>query len=208
MAMMSYSAKYSIECNIVALIYINRMTSKNGLPLTMRNWRGLFVGAIILAQKVWDDRPIKTSSFITLLPNVPKEDLIAIEMKVFQALDYITTVKSSLYARYYFELRELFIQIVGNDTRFIWNIPSLTLHEGKKLELRSSRRGEKYDPPQNKTKHGLRNTNVQRVSQQEKGYSVSSTTTSIGQSMTPSTMTSSTLDDPTLLLSHSRYVIS
>lgn len=208
MAMMSYSAKYSIECNIVALIYINRMTSKNALPLTMKNWRGLFVGAIILAQKVWDDRPIKTTSFITLLPAVSKDRLISIELKVFQALEYITTVKSSLYAKYYFELRELFVQIVGNDTRFIWNIPSLTLHEGKKMELRSSRRGEKYEKSVVKNHH-LRNNNVQRVSQdQPKGSTTSSSASAAAN--TPSTgerVVSSTLDDPSFT-SHARYVLS
>lgn len=208
--MMSYSAKYSIECNIVALIYINRMTSKNGLPLTMSNWRGLFVGAIILAQKVWDDRPIKTSSFITLLPTVSKDQLIAIEMKVFQALDYITTVKSSLYAKYYFELRELFVQIVGNDTRFIWNIPPLALHEGKKLELRSARRGEKYE--KSSEHHKLKNSSVQRISQEQKSVS-SSTGSSSAQStqsnvLTAEKIVSNTLDDPAMISSHSRYVLS
>lgn len=131
-------AEYSVECNILALIYINRMTGRNKMALTMRNWRGLWVAAIIIAQKVWDDQPLKTSSFVRILPNTTKEQLKSIEMAGFTMLDFNTTVRPSVYAKYYFELRQLFKEIVGNNPRYKWKMEPLTIAEAKRLEYRTA----------------------------------------------------------------------
>lgn len=76
--------------------------------LHMNSWRGLWLGSIIVAQKIWDDIPLKTSSFKKLLPNVSKHDLNQLERKVLQLLAYSTCVKPSMYARIYFELNEIY----------------------------------------------------------------------------------------------------
>jgi len=106
------SAKYSAQCNIIAFIYIKRMMDSKCV-LTMNNWRGMWLGAIILAQKVWDDASLRTSSFASILPGVTKHDLKALEVKIFKLLNYGTSVKPSIYARFYFELREIFKTITG-----------------------------------------------------------------------------------------------
>jgi hypothetical protein len=142
--------RYTIECNIIALVYINRITVRNRIAVTMSNWRGLWLGAIILAQKVWDDKPLKTTSFCSILPNLKKEDVIKIEMKVFSLLDYSTTVRPSVYAKYFFELHELFKEITGanaimsENNDYHWKIQPLTIAEQKKIELRSKRHGREY----------------------------------------------------------------
>ena len=104
---------YTPECNIIALVFINRITAVHTLPLTMLNWRSLWLVAIILAQKVWDDRPLKTSAFVHIIPAYTKKLLRDLELNALQLLQYLTNVKPSLYARYYFELRELFTEIMG-----------------------------------------------------------------------------------------------
>lgn len=81
--------------------------------LTMNNWRGMWLGCIILAQKVWDDASLRTSSFASILPGVTKSHLKALEVKIFMLLNYATNVKPSIYARFYFELREIFKTITG-----------------------------------------------------------------------------------------------
>lgn len=137
-SMMIALAKYSVECNILALIYINRMTGRNRMALTMKNWRGLWVAAIIIAQKVWDDQPLKTSSFVRILPNTTKEQLKHVEMSGFTFLDFNTTVRPSVYAKYYFELRQLFTEITGNNSRFKWKMEPLTIAEARRLEYRTA----------------------------------------------------------------------
>ena len=133
-------AGYSIECNILALVYVNRITVRHQLAITMQNWRGLWLAAIILAQKVWDDRPLKTSAFVSIIGGVNKEQLIDIEMKVFEMLDFCASVKPSVYAKYFFELHELFRDITGtNSAQYRWDLQPLSISEMKRLELRSSR---------------------------------------------------------------------
>lgn len=138
-AMLYSSAKYSAQCNIIALVYLNRLTGRNQLPLTMKNWRGFWVACIVLAQKVWDDKPLRTSSFVQLLPPVTKEQLRALEFRAFVLLDYSAQVKPSIYAKYYFELRSLFGEITGSDPRFMWALKPLSIVQGMRLADRSTR---------------------------------------------------------------------
>lgn len=129
------AARYSSECNIISLIYVNRLTSSGKMPLTMNNWRGIWISAIVLAQKVWDDNPLKTSSFVNILPNVSKEQLRDLERRALALIEFVTGVKPSLYAKYYFELRQLFTDITGPDSnRYDWKLKPLTVIGSKKLE--------------------------------------------------------------------------
>ena len=43
---------YSAECNIIALIYTNRVLSTSSMCLTNSNWRALWTTSILLVQKV------------------------------------------------------------------------------------------------------------------------------------------------------------
>ena len=45
-------AKYDNECNIMALVYVNRVTTAHNMALSVRNWRFLWLIAILIAQKV------------------------------------------------------------------------------------------------------------------------------------------------------------
>ena len=45
-------AQYSAECNIIAWTFVTRLTADKTLSLTMQNWRGVWVAAINVAQKV------------------------------------------------------------------------------------------------------------------------------------------------------------
>lgn len=140
--MMIMRAGYSIECNILALVYITRITSQHKLALTVKNWRGLWISSVILAQKVWDDIPVRTSAFASILPNLTKDHLRKMEMKAFSLLDFCTTVKPSVYAKYYFELRQLFFEISGGDPRYIWNLQPLSVVQAKRLDDRSGQKGQ------------------------------------------------------------------
>ncbi|KAG5181849.1 hypothetical protein JKP88DRAFT_320556, partial [Tribonema minus] len=49
-------ARFSPECCIISLVYVNRIISCAQLPLHPANWRPLVLASLILAQKVWDDK--------------------------------------------------------------------------------------------------------------------------------------------------------
>jgi len=113
-------ARYSPECNIMALVYINRLTSMNHMPLTVHNWRAIWLVTIMLAQKVWDDKPLRSSGFIMLLPTLELKDLRRMEYRTLHLMKFITGVKPSLYAKYYFELRQLYSDIAGRALAESW----------------------------------------------------------------------------------------
>lgn len=107
-------AKYTPECNIIALVYVNRLSSAASLPLTMSNWRGVWLAAISLAQKVWDDQPLRTSQFSEILTNIPRSRLRDLESTLLQQISFTTYVKPELYFKYHYELDLLMLDITGS----------------------------------------------------------------------------------------------
>ena len=81
-------ARYPTECNIIALIYTNRITAMGSMALTMQNWRAVWVVSIILAQKMWDDLPLKTSSFAYILPSFTKQLLRNLELQALNLIQF------------------------------------------------------------------------------------------------------------------------
>lgn len=134
--MLFKSAKFSPECNIIALVYINRVIAKTGMPLYDGNWRAVVIAAFILAQKVWDDRCLATGTFATICPMFSKEQVRVFERSFLELLDYQAVVSRSLYTKYYFELRELFEHLM-KEQKIEFPIQPLSLWRAKQLELYS-----------------------------------------------------------------------
>lgn len=134
-------AKYPVECNIIALVYLNRITSAEGhiLPLSSNNWRAIWASLIILAQKVWDDQPLRTSSFASILPSISRTQLRQMEFEILNILQFNTGVPPSMYARYYFELRTLFDEVIGKYQVDEWRTKPLSIRSAQRLEDRCSR---------------------------------------------------------------------
>jgi hypothetical protein len=88
---------YSPECNIVALYYINRIRIEYRMPVTSINWRILWASAIIIAQKVWDDKSMKTSEFVNILPSISKNTLKRLEFKTFSLLKFETSITVNMH---------------------------------------------------------------------------------------------------------------
>ena len=139
MKLLHSCAKYSTECNIIGLVYLNRMSSANQLVITMQNWRCVWLTCIILAQKMWDDKPLKTSAFVQLVPPLEKKHLRNFEAKALELMDFSIGVKPGLYVKYYFELRQLFISIIGfNESD--WRMSPLSIVKAKRLEALCDRK--------------------------------------------------------------------
>ena len=131
-------AQFSPECLIICLVYINRLIAFTGMPLHPTNWRPLLLCAIMVAQKVWDDKYLSNADFAFIYPFFVTEEINKLEQKFLELLQYNVTVKSSLYAKYYFELRALF----QNENDF--GLKRLDGDEATALEERSKKFKEKY----------------------------------------------------------------
>jgi len=126
-------AQFSSECTIISLVYINRLIALTGMHLHASNWRPLMLVALLLSQKVWDDKSLQNSHFSLICPMFTTQEINKLEKKFLELLDFDVGVSSRLYARYYFELR-----VMAEDA----NVASFTLkplnsRDAHRLEERS-----------------------------------------------------------------------
>ncbi|EDQ84998.1 uncharacterized protein MONBRDRAFT_29696 [Monosiga brevicollis MX1] len=101
------TASLTAECGIITLVYINRVITYTGLALHASNWKRVALGAVLIASKCWDDQAVWNVDFCSFLPRISIEDMNELERTYLEMLDFNIGVESSVYAKYYFELRDL-----------------------------------------------------------------------------------------------------
>ena len=69
--------------------------------LARRRWDASYNNA------VWEDQAVWNVDFLTVFPSVSVKDLGQLEKVLLRLLQYNVSLKASLYAKYYFELRAL-----------------------------------------------------------------------------------------------------
>jgi len=100
-------ARLPSECLIVSLVYIERLIKQSQVPILITSWRPILLAALILAQKVWDDRALHNIYFAFFCPMFTLKEINHLEEKFLQLIDFNVYISSSLYASYYFQLRTL-----------------------------------------------------------------------------------------------------
>lgn len=96
--------------------------------------------SILVAQKVWDDKYLTNYDFAFIYPFFVTEEINKLEKKFLELIQYNVTVKSNLYAKYYFELRALF---KNNENEF--PLTPLDKRDAQRLELSSRTYKEKFE---------------------------------------------------------------
>lgn len=102
-----HAAALTAECGIITIVYINRVIMYTGLALHSSNWKRVLLGAILMASKVWDDQAVWNVDFCSILPKIEVDDMNDLERTYLEMLQFNINVDSSVYAKYYFELRSL-----------------------------------------------------------------------------------------------------
>jgi len=100
-------ARFPSECLIISLVYIERLIAVAGVPILCTSWRPILLAALILAQKVWDDRSLHNVDFSMFCPMFTLKEINHLEKKFLELIEYDVSVSTSLYASYYFQLRTL-----------------------------------------------------------------------------------------------------
>ncbi|CAI4231454.1 unnamed protein product [Auanema sp. JU1783] len=123
------SAQLTSECAIITLVYIERLLNYAEMDLCPSNWRRVVLGSIMLASKVWDDQAVWNVDYCQILRDTNVHDMNELERRFLECLDFNIEVPSSVYAKYYFDLRTL---ALANDLQ----LPVLPLNKerAKKLE--------------------------------------------------------------------------
>jgi hypothetical protein len=78
------------ECLVISLLYIERIRSLTGLRLCASNWQPILLAAMIVAQKVWDDKSLLNVDFsvssITCIEPSPSVSLLCVMLMLVFAL--------------------------------------------------------------------------------------------------------------------------
>lgn len=148
------------------------------MPLHPTNWRPLVLCSLLVAQKVWDDRYLSNADFAFIYPFFTTEEINRLEQKFLELIQYVgkvmgrynVTVKASLYAKYYYELRTLY---KDNDKEF--PLTPLNTVDAGKLEIRSHKYQEAFtDVTKEKEKMSSTIGSVESIKKEKKttGFAV------------------------------------
>jgi len=97
----------SAECAVMSLAYVERLITLTNITLHASNWRRICLGAIIVASKVWEDCAVWNVDFQNVFPALTAADLGKLEREYLISLQFTVTLKASVYAKYYFDLRSI-----------------------------------------------------------------------------------------------------
>ena len=100
-------AQLTIECNVIAFIYIQKFLGLGGVSAVTRdNWRPIISTAFLIAAKVWDDTSMINKDWSILYRNWSTlPDVNRWEVAFLHVLDYKVNVTASKYTEMYFQLR-------------------------------------------------------------------------------------------------------
>uniref|UniRef100_A0A914DSY1 Cyclin-like domain-containing protein n=1 Tax=Acrobeloides nanus TaxID=290746 RepID=A0A914DSY1_9BILA len=127
-----HAAQLTAECAIITLVYIERLLNYAEIDLCPSNWRRIVLGAIMLASKVWDDQAVWNVDYCQILHDTNVDDMNELERQFLECLEFNINVPSSVYAKYYYDLRTL---AIANDLQL--PLQPLYKERAKKLEALS-----------------------------------------------------------------------
>ncbi|KAM7156826.1 cyclin-Y-like protein 1 [Molossus nigricans] len=99
--------KLTGEFAITTLVYIERLVIYAEIDISPTNWKRVVLGAILLSSKYLDDLAIWNVHFCRIIKGLTLKDVNELERQYIYLLQFNLCVSTSVYAKYYFDLRSL-----------------------------------------------------------------------------------------------------
>ena len=98
----------AIECILIMLIYVERLMVIGGVEIRNLNWKPIVFIGTLLASKFWEDLNFWNVDFLGVGQSYTLEGINQLESQFLALCKYNLFVSASLYAKYYFAVREKF----------------------------------------------------------------------------------------------------
>jgi len=97
----------SPECGVMAIAYVDRLYLQTGITFDQTNWRPIVFTALLLASKAWEEASVWNADYAKAFKGIILEAMNNLEREFLMRINYKLGLSSSVYTRYYFEVRSL-----------------------------------------------------------------------------------------------------
>merc|ERR1719353_2648368 len=91
---------FSVSAFIVSVIYLSRFKEASHITLHACTWRPLFITALLVADKMWEDKPVRNSSLAKLFPVLNNAELNRMENRFLMGIKFNVLVKPDLFCSF------------------------------------------------------------------------------------------------------------
>merc|ERR1719343_1047348 len=91
---------FSVSAFIVSVIYLSRFKEISHITLHACTWRPLFLTSLLLADKMWEDKPVRNSSLAKLFPVLNNVELNRMESEFLSEIRFNVLVKPDLFCSF------------------------------------------------------------------------------------------------------------
>jgi len=91
---------FSVSAFIVSVIYLSRFKESSRITLHACTWRPLFLTSLLLADKMWEDKPVRNSSLAKLFPVLSNSELNRMESEFLDEIKFNVLVKPDLFCSF------------------------------------------------------------------------------------------------------------
>ena len=91
---------FGVHTFVAAIIYLSRFKEATEVSLHRMNWRPLFVIALLVADKSWEDRPVKNSCLSKLFPVFSNEELNSLEYFFLRSISFRVLISSEVFGAF------------------------------------------------------------------------------------------------------------